>query len=180
MDSAVAGVRLPRARLSIRLPEPLHRYCGGHDQTVSVHSQWTRPPPHGDRGHTRWETHTSSVLHPSSSEWRMLLSASRGLKKHTENLLCWSKAFSTPSFFWQFFHLLLLSKVAYLPPKDLESYSCIYYLLSTILQLSLHWGWSVVTSECSQLVSWQKKKQPELIPPVLASLHWLAVHFRIH
>lgn len=54
VDAAVAGVGLPRARLSVRLSEPLHRDGGGHDQAVSVHGQRSGSPAHGDRGNSRY------------------------------------------------------------------------------------------------------------------------------
>lgn len=49
----MAGVRLSRARLSVRLSEPLHGDGGGHDQAVSVHGQRPGAPAHGDRGNAR-------------------------------------------------------------------------------------------------------------------------------
>ncbi len=49
----MAGVRLSRARLSVRLSEPLHGDGGGHDQAVSVHGQRPGAPAHGDRGDAR-------------------------------------------------------------------------------------------------------------------------------
>lgn len=64
MDSTVAGVRLPWTWFPVRLSEPLHCHSGRHDQTVTVHSQWTRPPPHGDCWHARWEAH--SLFIPST------------------------------------------------------------------------------------------------------------------
>ncbi len=49
----MAGVGLSRARLSVRLSEPLHGDGGGHDQAVSVHGQRPGAPAHGDRGDAR-------------------------------------------------------------------------------------------------------------------------------
>lgn len=52
VDAAVAGVRLPRARISLRLLEPLLRYGRRDDQTSAVGRQRARASAHGDPGNT--------------------------------------------------------------------------------------------------------------------------------
>lgn len=53
VDAAVVGVRLPRARLSLRLFEPLLRHRRRDDQTSAVGRQRARTSAHGDPGNTR-------------------------------------------------------------------------------------------------------------------------------
>ena len=76
-----------------------------------------------------------------------------------------------------FHQLLLLAKVKpYLSFDDLER------VIHVFMQLFIHCSWSVLplspadsAERCRSLSDWR-----EHITPVLVSLHWLTVHFRIH
>ncbi len=69
--------------------------------------------------------------------------------------------------------------------KDLETvYPCIYYLEIGLLQFSLCWDLSATsissancTERCSQASDRYEKR--DHITPVLSSLHWLPVQYRI-
>lgn len=57
MDSVVVGVGLSRARLPVRLSEPVLRHHRDHDQTGAFCRQWPGTPAYGDPGHSGYVYH---------------------------------------------------------------------------------------------------------------------------